>query len=202
MPFIDYHLCGKGSNSWINGINGLFPWIGHSLLEKSYIHFSPLDHINNNLFFLCNHHSGETISRNQLFVVMQRPHMYCFQIEFLARMHSSRMRTVRNSSHLLSWGGGVSIPLEQAPPRSGTSIPQSSPPPSRHPPSQSRPPPQKPTPRHAGIPPAMHAGIAHPSPVNRMTDRCKNITFATSLRTLIMQKKSLHVLAHLLLSPN
>ena len=32
--------------------------------------------------------------------------------------------------------------------------------------------------RHAGIPPAMHAGIPAPSPppVNRMTNRCKNIT--------------------------
>ena len=30
--------------------------------------------------------------------------------------------------------------------------------------------------RHAGIPPAMHAGI--PPPVDRMTDTCKNITFA------------------------
>ena len=53
-----------------------------------------------------------------------------------------------------------------------------------------------PTARHAGIPPAMYAGIAHPPaarhagippamlgwhlPVNRMTDRCKNITLATT----------------------
>ena len=59
-----------------------------------------------------------------------------------ARMHSSRMRTVRNSSRLLS--GGSPHP----PPRS------------RHPPDQA--PPWRPVARHAGIPPAMHAGIAHP----------------------------------------
>ena len=39
--------------------------------------------------------------------------------------------------------------------------------------------------RHAGIPPARHAGI-HPH-VYRMTDRCKNITLATtSLRPVKM----------------
>ena len=35
-------------------------------------------------------------------------------------------------------------------------------------------PPRRPA-RHAGILPARHAGIP-PLPVNRMTDRCKNIT--------------------------
>ena len=35
-------------------------------------------------------------------------------------------------------------------------------------------PPPRPAARHAGIPPAMHAGIA--PPMNRMTNRCKNIT--------------------------
>ena len=43
---------------------------------------------------------------------------------------------------------------------------------------------------HAGIAPAMHAGIA-PPPVNRITDTCKNITFATSLPTVtILQNYS------------
>ena len=37
--------------------------------------------------------------------------------------------------------------------------------------------PRRPAARHAVIPPAMHAGIPTPPPfVNRMTDRCKNIT--------------------------
>ena len=36
--------------------------------------------------------------------------------------------------------------------------------------------PPRPAARHAGIPPAMHAGIPPPSPVDRMTDTCKNIT--------------------------
>ena len=40
---------------------------------------------------------------------------------------------------------------------------------------QATPPGADPDARHAGIPPAIHAGIAHP-PVNRMTNRCKNIT--------------------------
>ena len=52
-------------------------------------------------------------------------------------MHSSRMRTVRNSSRLLSWG------LHTPPP------PQEQTPPAA---------------RHAGIPPAMHAGIPPPPP--------------------------------------
>ena len=62
--------------------------------------------------------------------------------------------------------------------------------------------PRRPAARHAGIPPAIHAGIhtpsletcckacwdtscnacwdTHPPPVNRMTNRCKNITLATT----------------------
>ena len=37
--------------------------------------------------------------------------------------------------------------------------------------------PRRPAARHAGIPPAMHAGIAHPPP-HGQTHTCKNITFA------------------------
>ena len=40
----------------------------------------------------------------------------------------------------------------------------------------------RPVARHAGIPPARHAGIPPPC---RQTHTCKNITFATSLRTVI-----------------
>ena len=65
-------------------------------------------------------------------------------------MYSSRMRTVRNSSRLL-WGVSTPPPLEQAPPRS------------RHLPAA----------RHAGIPPAMHAGIAHPPPREQNQTRVK-----------------------------
>ena len=56
-------------------------------------------------------------------------------------MHSSRMRTVRNTSRLLSGGG-----LHTHPPGAGT---PPAPPWSRHPP-------------RADPPAAMHAGIAHP----------------------------------------
>ena len=60
------------------------------------------------------------------------------------RMHSSRMRTVRSSSRPV--GGGVV---------STSHSPGADPP--RH-----QPPPWRPAARHAGIPPAMHAGIAPP----------------------------------------
>ena len=72
-------------------------------------------------------------------------------------MHSSRMRTTRSSS--CPGGSPPGTSREQTPPGADP------------PPPQSRPP----TARHAGIPPAMHAGMP-PPPVNRMTDRCKNIT--------------------------
>ena len=103
------------------------------------------------------------------------------------------MRTVRNSSRLLSGGSPhtqhwARHPSEQAPPQSRHPREQT-PPGIRHPPGAGTPQSMHPlgagTPaaRHAGIPPAMHAGIATP-PVNRITYMCKNITFATSLRTV------------------
>ena len=52
---------------------------------------------------------------------------------------------------------------------------------SRHPPGAG--PPWRPAARHAGIPPARHAGIPPPPPRGQ-THACKNITFATSLRTV------------------
>ena len=86
-------------------------------------------------------------------------------------MHSSRMRTVRSSSRL---SGGRSASVHTTP-RSRppwTRHPRSRHPPgSRHPP-RSRPPGPVTSPR-PGTP-----------PVDRMTDTCKNITFATSLRTV------------------
>ena len=112
------------------------------------------------------------------------------------------MRTVRSISRLslrvcLSACWDTSPPGSRHPPGPGT-------PQTRHSPGSRHPP--RPVTRHAGIPPAMHAGIAHPletcckpcsdttckacwdttPPVDRMTDTCKNITFATSLRTVIM----------------
>ena len=62
-------------------------------------------------------------------------------------MHSSRMRTARSSSH------PGEVCLHQAPP-------QSRPPRSR--PPQEQAPHWRPAARHAGIAPAMHAGIAPP----------------------------------------
>ena len=107
-------------------------------------------------------------------------------------------------------------PLDRTPARSGTPRRrhplEQTPPRSRHPPGadtlleqiapweqtppRSRYPPRADTPlwrstaRHTGIPPAMHAGIhTAPSPVNRMTDTCKNITLATtSLRPVIIHR--------------
>ena len=73
------------------------------------------------------------------------------------RMHSSRMRTVRNSSRLLL--GGVSTPRRGADPPGAD-------PWSRQPPEQTpwgAGTPRGPVARHAGIPSAMYAGIAHPS---------------------------------------
>ena len=70
----------------------------------------------------------------------------------MTRMHSSRMRTVRNSSRLLPGD------LQPPPPRAD-------PPSARH---AGIPPP---TARHAGIPPAMHAGIPTPPPPREQNDR-------------------------------
>ena len=143
-------------------------------------------------------------------------------------MHSSRMRTIRNSSCLLL--GGLHTPPESRSPRS-RHLPQSRHPKGVDPPGADTPrsrlpcckacwdttcnacwdstPPcckacwdttcnacwdstYPPASRHAGIPPAMHAGIAPPPTlrVDRITDTCKNITFATSLRTVKMQQRN------------
>ena len=126
-------------------------------------------------------------------------------------MHSSRMRTVRNSGHLLL--GGLHTPQDQTPPRSrhspgaGTPLEQA-PPPGADPPEQAPPGSRhSPAARHAGIEPPPHCKACWdstpcckacwdttcsacwdttPPPVDRMTDTCKNITFATSLRTVTM----------------
>ena len=47
--------------------------------------------------------------------------------------------------------------------------------------------PWRPAARHAGIPPAMHAGLA--PPLNRMTDRCKNITLPYAFLLQIEKSK-------------
>ena len=108
-------------------------------------------------------------------------------------MHSSRMRTVRNSSHLLL--GGSSWP----PPEAGTPLEQA-PPQSRHPPRAGTFPEQAPPPE-ADMPPPETCCKAcwdttcnacwdsTPPLVNRITDTCKNITFATSLRTVMNFKR-------------
>ena len=82
---------------------------------------------------------------------------------WLTRMHSSRMRTVCSGSHLTGGclvPGGVcsrGVPGPGEVPRPGGGLVQGS-----------------------GIPACTEVD----PPVNRMTDRCKNITFATSLRTV------------------
>ena len=74
-------------------------------------------------------------------------------------MHSSRMRTARSS---IRPGG-----LHQAPPWEQT--PPAADPPAADIPRQQAPP-WRPAANHAGIPPAMHAEITPPSPVNRILD--------------------------------
>ena len=129
-------------------------------------------------------------------------------------MHSSGMRTVHSSSCLFLGGlpqfmlgyqpPGADNPLDQAPPGADAPPPEWTPPKTRHTPwrpvtrhagippamhagiaptspSPPAPAPQRPAARHAGIPPARHAGI--PLPCGQ-THTCKNITFATSLRTV------------------
>ena len=85
-------------------------------------------------------------------------------------MHSSRMRTVRSSSRL-SRGGlpqcRADTPRSRHPPGTRPDTPAGS----RHPPEQT-PPEQTPPPG------------TRPDPPCGQTDACKNITFATSLRTV------------------
>ena len=71
------------------------------------------------------------------------------------RMHSSGMRTARSSGRP---GGLHQTPPWSRPPGAGT-----------HPPEQA--PPKDQTPQSSHPP-----GSRHPPPMNRMTDRCKNIT--------------------------
>ena len=83
-------------------------------------------------------------------------------------MHSSRMRTVCNSCRLLEGvpgpGGGCLVPGVCS---QGVSGPGGVPVPGGS------------APGRGGIPACTEAD----PPVNRITDRCKNITFATSLWT-------------------
>ena len=115
-------------------------------------------------------------------------------------MHSSRMRTARSSSRI-SRGGSASVhPGIPTPLTAGT--PRSRPPSSRHPPSGSRPPmsrhplgadtplpPWEQTPQEQTHPPGSRQPSRSTPPRSRLpcgqTHACKNITFATSLRTVI-----------------
>ena len=56
--------------------------------------------------------------------------------------------------------------------------------------------PWRPTARHAGIPPAMYAGIALPPPHCGQTDTCKNITFTTLLQMVTRMQCSRMSTAH------
>ena len=111
------------------------------------------------------------------------------------RMHSSRMRTARSSSH---HGGSLHpprvctpTPLEQAPPwldppqlppwvwawrPSSGQIPLGCGPENLQGMLNSTPPSWRPAARHAGIPPAMHTGIAPPPQTKFLTHASENIT--------------------------
>ena len=117
------------------------------------------------------------------------------------RMHSSRMHTVRSSGRV-SRGGAFwdTTPQDQAPPPGrpnsfGTRhLPRTRLPRTRLPPEPGTP--LGPgTPHQDQAPPYQDQAPPTP-PVNRITDTCKNITFATSLRTVNIQKKSRAVFYH------
>ena len=98
------------------------------------------------------------------------------EIKKLTRMHSSRMHTVRSSSHLSQGGSasvhaGIPTPRDQAPPRTK---------PPNHPQDQ--------TPR-TRTPPGPGTHLRDQAPPCGQTHACENITFATSLRTVIKQSK-------------
>ena len=99
-------------------------------------------------------------------------------------MHYSRMRTVRSSSHLCR---GVSASVYAGIPSLWSSHPpQDQAPPRADPPDQA-----PPSPPGADPPVQVHPpGSRQPPPTRHppcgQTDACKNITFATSLRTVII----------------
>ena len=100
-------------------------------------------------------------------------------------MHSSRMRTIRNSSHLLLGGLPNPSPPEQAPPWEQTS--QGADPPGSRPPREQTPPPAEPPNCKACWDNTCNACWESTTPpLDRVTETCKNITFATSLRTVII----------------
>ena len=99
-------------------------------------------------------------------------------------MHSSRMRTVRNSSRLLGGSASVHAGIPPPPPPGPGTPPWEHTPPAADPLGPGSPPP--PRSRHH-FPRADH-------PCGQ-TGSCKNITFATSLRTVITHLKSIFPLA-------
>ena len=110
----------------------------------------------------------------------------CSSLQTFIQQECIPVGCVPSATVAVCFQGGPHTPLlEQAPPLEQT------PPQSRHPleqaPPWSRPPPgaDPPAARHAGIPLAMHAGIA--PAMDRMTDMRKNITFATSLLMVIIK---------------
>ena len=76
-------------------------------------------------------------------------------------MRSSRMRTAPSSSR--PGGSPPGTPLGADPPAADPPPQQQTSPGSRHPP-------WRPAAKHTGIPPAVHAEIAPPPPVNRILD--------------------------------
>ena len=99
------------------------------------------------------------------------------RMHFQTRMHSSRMRTFCNSSCLLAGGVSSTPPQEQAPPRKKALPPRAG----------------TPSPG-AGTPPGdllqgmlgyhLQGMLGYHPPPREQIHSCKNITFATSLRTV------------------
>ena len=117
----------------------------------------------------------------------------CSELFLQTRMHSSRMRTARNSSSPGS--------LHQTPPRAGTPChrhrPEQAPPLGADPPGPDLPGP--------GTPPSRYPPGPGPPPVNKITDTCKNITFPQlRLRAVIRPSfnHALHLFPSGLVLPN
>ena len=118
--------------------------------------------------------------RTQLSLCVQSTEIGCrnytgSHLQPVTRMHSSRMCTARFSCRLgrggevSAWGVGLSAYGGVCP---GRCLPRGS------------------LPSEVYTPNPLHAGI-HPLPVNRITDRCKNITLATTSLRPVKRCKTL-----------
>ena len=105
------------------------------------------------------------------------------------RMHSSRMRAVRSSSHLSRRGDSASVHAGIPTPQTRPPWEQAPPPEQTHPHSLEQGPPD-PTPQDQASPQSRYPPDQAPPPSPRgQTHACENITFAASLRTVIIAKE-------------